>query len=433
MPSLVNTLRRCHSTVRADRNSWAPISGFDRPSRASRAICSSCGGELVARLGAALAHLLARGDQLPAGALGERLHADRGEHLVGGAQLRRARRRGGSRGAATRRRADGRGRAPGGAGSGRAARSPRGTSPRRRRRRSAAPAQRASMPSAEVGPAGLGRLRQPLERIGARRSASPVRAAASTSSGSAHMEHPRIECVSRWPAGPPPRLVVTAEAVVQDRGRPVRVGRRHPLSRAAACSIALAISAEASASLPCSAQSLSAMYGGKRLPVAAATLSVSAISAAAPAKSPIHALARANAERWTGSCASAPASRASWTCRAEIARTPSASHTRALASAAIQPQRRTSSTGISGERFGCPLQRRSRGGASVGDQQREAVEQQVERARRTRRRREGPGGAGDLRGHSRRRDARPCPPRARRSGRSRGRGPGRTVRAASRP
>jgi transposase len=43
MPSLVNTLRRCHSTVRALMNSWPLISGFDRPSRASRAICSACG------------------------------------------------------------------------------------------------------------------------------------------------------------------------------------------------------------------------------------------------------------------------------------------------------------------------------------------------------------------------------------------------------
>jgi hypothetical protein len=41
MPSLVNTLRRCHSTVRGLRNSWAPISGLVRPSRASRAISSS--------------------------------------------------------------------------------------------------------------------------------------------------------------------------------------------------------------------------------------------------------------------------------------------------------------------------------------------------------------------------------------------------------
>ena len=40
---LVNTLPRCHSTVRADKNSSAPISGLVRPSRASWAICSSCG------------------------------------------------------------------------------------------------------------------------------------------------------------------------------------------------------------------------------------------------------------------------------------------------------------------------------------------------------------------------------------------------------
>ena len=31
MSSLVKTLRRCHSTVRADRKSWAAISGLDRP------------------------------------------------------------------------------------------------------------------------------------------------------------------------------------------------------------------------------------------------------------------------------------------------------------------------------------------------------------------------------------------------------------------
>jgi hypothetical protein len=42
MPSLVKILRRCHSTVREDRNSWAPISRLVRPSRASRAIEVSC-------------------------------------------------------------------------------------------------------------------------------------------------------------------------------------------------------------------------------------------------------------------------------------------------------------------------------------------------------------------------------------------------------
>ena len=43
IPSLPNTLRRCHSTVRGLRNSWAPISGFVCPVAASLAIWSSCG------------------------------------------------------------------------------------------------------------------------------------------------------------------------------------------------------------------------------------------------------------------------------------------------------------------------------------------------------------------------------------------------------
>ena len=88
MPSLVKILRRCHSTVRADRNSWAPISGLVRPSRASRAMSASCGVSVVIGVSTrALAHRLAGGDQLPARALGERRHADRGEHVVGGTQL----------------------------------------------------------------------------------------------------------------------------------------------------------------------------------------------------------------------------------------------------------------------------------------------------------------------------------------------------------
>jgi hypothetical protein len=41
MPSLANTLRRCHSTVRALRKSSAPIWEFVYPSRARRAICRS--------------------------------------------------------------------------------------------------------------------------------------------------------------------------------------------------------------------------------------------------------------------------------------------------------------------------------------------------------------------------------------------------------
>src|SRR6185437_14721875 len=43
--------------------------------------------ELAARLGTALAYLFTRRQQLAAGALGERLHPDRGEHVMGRTQL----------------------------------------------------------------------------------------------------------------------------------------------------------------------------------------------------------------------------------------------------------------------------------------------------------------------------------------------------------
>src|SRR6201999_2471469 len=43
--------------------------------------------ELASRLGTALAYLLTRRQQLAAGALGERLHPDRGEHVMGRTQL----------------------------------------------------------------------------------------------------------------------------------------------------------------------------------------------------------------------------------------------------------------------------------------------------------------------------------------------------------
>jgi len=44
-------------------------------------------GQLVVGLDSALAHGLARGQQLPAGSLGERLRPHRGKQVVGGAQL----------------------------------------------------------------------------------------------------------------------------------------------------------------------------------------------------------------------------------------------------------------------------------------------------------------------------------------------------------
>jgi hypothetical protein len=70
-----------------------------------------------------------------------------------------------------------------------------------------------------------------------------------------------------------------------------------------------------------------------------------------------------------------------------------------------------------GERLHCSLERRRRGGASVGGQQSEAVEQQVDGAQSGRRRRKGPDRATDL-------DERAA------SGNVRRRGPGHQVRLA---
>ena len=77
-------IRRCAEL----RKSRAPISGLDRPSRASRAICRSCAVRSSRVSARALADLLAGREQLAAGALGERLHPDRRELFVGRPQLR---------------------------------------------------------------------------------------------------------------------------------------------------------------------------------------------------------------------------------------------------------------------------------------------------------------------------------------------------------
>ena len=88
MSSLVKTLRKWYWTVRGLMNSRAPISGFESPSRASRAICRSWAVSSSRDLHRALADGLAGGQQLAAGAVGERLGPHRGEHLVGRAQVR---------------------------------------------------------------------------------------------------------------------------------------------------------------------------------------------------------------------------------------------------------------------------------------------------------------------------------------------------------
>ena len=81
MPSFVNTFFRCHSTVRGLRKSAAPISGSSgRRGRAGR--CAPPGSELVARVVAALADLLAGGQQLVPRTLGESLRAHREKRLA---------------------------------------------------------------------------------------------------------------------------------------------------------------------------------------------------------------------------------------------------------------------------------------------------------------------------------------------------------------
>jgi hypothetical protein len=75
-------------------NRQAPISGFDRPSRASRRPgppgsqrSASRAGRRAGGLGGALTGCLAGGQQPAAGALGERLHPHCAQHLACDAQL----------------------------------------------------------------------------------------------------------------------------------------------------------------------------------------------------------------------------------------------------------------------------------------------------------------------------------------------------------
>src|SRR5215211_6870945 len=64
-----------------------PDLGVRQPIGGKQRDLSLLRSQIVASLDGPPPHLLAGGLKLLAGALGERLHADRGQHLVGGAQL----------------------------------------------------------------------------------------------------------------------------------------------------------------------------------------------------------------------------------------------------------------------------------------------------------------------------------------------------------
>jgi hypothetical protein len=91
MPSLAKTLLGWYWTVCELMNSRAPISGFDRPSCASRATLRFLGSQLLAgcdrRLDGAIAGGFSGGQQFPAGAFGESFHLHLVEHAVRGTQL----------------------------------------------------------------------------------------------------------------------------------------------------------------------------------------------------------------------------------------------------------------------------------------------------------------------------------------------------------
>ena len=175
-----------------------------------------------------LAQLLARSDQLPARPLGERLHPDRRELVVGGAELDA--------------RVD----------AALLAAQPlpvnqMGAGQLRTQAGPAQPVDRLAVqvvrcggvaqqrPAARldaqglIGAAGLRRLRQPRERIARELDVSSA-SGRLDELGQRPRGHPRVEGVRGGLPGRRRCLLVAGEAVVQNRGRPVRGGRRHPPS-----------------------------------------------------------------------------------------------------------------------------------------------------------------------------------------------------------
>ena len=111
IPSLANTLRRCHSTVRGLMNSWAPISGLEQAVAGEPRDLRLLRGELVARLDACACAPSRRWPAARGGRARRTPPCPSRRTSRGRCAAARARRRAGARGAAIRRRAGGRGRA----------------------------------------------------------------------------------------------------------------------------------------------------------------------------------------------------------------------------------------------------------------------------------------------------------------------------------
>jgi hypothetical protein len=229
MPSFTNTFRRCHSTVRGLRKSCAPISGVRQAVAREPGDLFLLRGELIARVVAALSHVLAGGDQLAARTLGERLHPDADEHVVSRTQLVA-----GVEAASlaaqplpVQQVRAGKLRAQPGAAQPLDRLAVEGVG-----RRTDAEQRAAACLEAEshVGTGWPGRFRQPFERVARTLRHTRARGRLDQFGQRPHRDE-RFEAVRGGVPGRCRRLLVSAEAVVQDRGRPVRVDRRQPPTR----------------------------------------------------------------------------------------------------------------------------------------------------------------------------------------------------------
>ena len=237
------------------------------------------------------------------------------------------------------------------------------------------------MPSAQSVPQALGRLREPLEGARGRARHLLRRAAASTSSGSARTGYQDLEGARRSLSGGRRGLVVTAEAVVEHRGRPMRVSAIARPPAAAPPRWWLAISSTASASRPSPGGEPSAPYGAERLPVASPTaLSISATSDAAAASSPVYRCVPGPRQsgRWAAARARRRRGRAGRDAREHVPACPRRPTRRrwppwpSTASDVLRPRSSTRSAFSACCSLGVPAVR------TLGDQQCQAVEEQIE-------------------------------------------------------